>query len=146
MIADVSGETFDQAFMRVRDMDASLDEQLRAFSDAARQKRPDFAAAVDRLVERLRRYGAGDAAPQPGEPMPPFVLPDDSGRMASLDRLLTHFRSSTISAAVPRNSFNSSRSNRRLSSSSEGVSNSGLIVRDTPSLSVPTSPLLIADA
>ena len=28
----------------------------------------------------------------------------------------------------------------------EGVSNSRLIVRDTPSLSVPTSPLLIADA
>jgi peroxiredoxin len=89
MSADIGGETFDQAFMRVRDMDASLDEQLRAFSDAARQRRPDFAAAVDRLVERLRRYGAGDAAPQAGEPMPSFILPDDTGQMVSLDRLLT---------------------------------------------------------
>jgi peroxiredoxin len=89
MIVDVSGETFDQAFMRVRDMDASLDEQLRAFSEAARQRRPDFAAAVDRLVERLRRYGAGDAAPQAGEPMPSFVLPDDAGHMVGLGQLLT---------------------------------------------------------
>jgi peroxiredoxin len=89
MIVDVSEETFDQAFMRVRDMDASLDEQLRAFSEAARQRRPDFAAAVDRLVERLRRHGAGDAAPQAGEPMPSFVLPDDAGHMVGLGQLLT---------------------------------------------------------
>jgi hypothetical protein len=89
MIVDVSEETFDQAFMRVRDMDASLDEQLRAFSEAARQRWPDFAAAVDRLVERLRRYGAGDAAPQADEPMPSFVLPDDAGHMVGLGQLLT---------------------------------------------------------
>ena len=88
MNANVGGESFDEAFKRVRDMDASLDEQLRAFADAARQRRPDFAAAVDRLVERLRRYGAGDAAPHAGEPMPPFVLPDDTGHMVSLDQLL----------------------------------------------------------
>ena len=89
MNTDLSEESFDEAFKRVRDMDASLDEQLRAFADAARQRRPEFAAAVDRLVERLRRYGAGDAAPQAGEPIPPFVLPDDTGRMVSLDQLLT---------------------------------------------------------
>jgi peroxiredoxin len=89
MNADVSGESFDEAFQRVREMDASLDEQLRAFADSARQRRPDFAAAVDRLVERLRRYGAGGSAPQVGEPMPPFVLPDDTGHMVSLDQLVT---------------------------------------------------------
>jgi peroxiredoxin len=89
MNTDLSGENFDEAFKRVRDMDASLDEQLRTFADAARQRRPDFAAAVDRLVERLRRYGAGDAAPQAGEPIPPFVLPDDTGHMVNLDQLLT---------------------------------------------------------
>jgi peroxiredoxin len=89
MNANVSEESFDEAFQRVREMDASLDEQLRTFADSARQRRPDFAAAVDRLVERLRRYGAGGAAPQAGEPMPPFVLPDDAGHMVSLDQLLT---------------------------------------------------------
>ena len=89
MNANLSGESFDEAFQRVRDMDASLDEQLRTFADAARQRRPDFAAAVDRLVERLRHYGAGGSAPQVGEPMPPFVLPDDAGHLVSLDQLLT---------------------------------------------------------
>ena len=90
MNANVDGESFDEAFKRVRDMDASLDEQLRAFADAARQRRPDFAAAVDRLVERLRQHGAGDAALHVGEPIPPFVLPDDAGHMVSLDQLLNH--------------------------------------------------------
>jgi peroxiredoxin len=90
MNANVGGESFDEAFKRVRDMDASLDEQLRAFADTARQRRPDFAAAVDRLVERLRQHGAGDAAPHVGEPIPPFVLPDDAGHMVSLDQLLNH--------------------------------------------------------
>ena len=90
MNANVGGESFDEAFKRVRDMDVSLDEQLRAFADAARQRRPDFAAAVDRLVERLRQHGAGDAAPHVGEPIPPFVLPDDAGHMVSLDQLLNH--------------------------------------------------------
>jgi peroxiredoxin len=89
MNANVSGENFDEAFKRVRDMDASLDEQLRAFADGARQRRPDFAAAVDRLVERLRRYGAGESSPQAGETIPPFVLPDDTGHMVNLDQLLT---------------------------------------------------------
>ena len=90
MNANVSGEDFDEAFKRARDMDASLDEQLRAFAEAARQRRPDFAEAVDRLIERLRQYGAGDAAPQAGEPIPPFVLPDDTGHLVNLDQLLDH--------------------------------------------------------
>ena len=74
--------------MRARELDASLGEQLRAFADAARQGQPHFAEAVDRLVERLRRYGAGESAPRPGEPMPPFVLPDDTGHLVSLEQLL----------------------------------------------------------
>src|SRR5215470_1870982 len=82
-------ESLDEAFKHVREMDASLSEQLRAFADAARQRRPDFAEAADRLVERLRHYGAGDSAPRPGETMPSFVLPDEAGRMVSLDQLLT---------------------------------------------------------
>jgi peroxiredoxin len=88
MTPNVGGENLDEAFKRVRDMDASLGEQLRAFADASRQRQPDFAAAIDRLVERLRQHGVGATAPQPGEPMPPFVLSDDAGHMVHLDQLL----------------------------------------------------------
>jgi len=80
-------ESIEDAFKRIRSMDASLDEQLRAYADAARKRRPEFADAIDRLVERLRQNGAGENAPQPGEPMPPFILPDETGRMVSLDEL-----------------------------------------------------------
>ena len=60
MTANIGGESLDEAFKRVRDLDASLSEQLRAFADASRKKTPDFAAVVDRLVERLRRHGVGE--------------------------------------------------------------------------------------
>jgi peroxiredoxin len=81
-------ETLDDAFGRVRDLDLSLQEQLRAFAATVRRERPEFAAAADRLIERLRQYGAGESAPKIGEPMPPFVLPDETGRMVSLEELL----------------------------------------------------------
>ena len=88
MIANIGRESLDDAFRRVRDLDVSLREQLRAFAETVRRDRPEFAAAVDRLVTRLRQYGAGESAPQIGEPMPPFVLPDETGQMVSLDELL----------------------------------------------------------
>jgi peroxiredoxin len=88
MTSNAIREELEQAFQRIGAMDASLDEQLKAFSDAARQKRPQFAEAVDRLVGRLRESGAGTSAPQPGELMPPFHLPDENGHIVSLDRLL----------------------------------------------------------
>ena len=88
MTADFGTETLDDAFRRVRDLDVSLSEQLRSFAKNTRQERPEFAAAVDRLIDRLRRYGAGDSAPKPGEPMPGFVLPDENGDRVSLDDLL----------------------------------------------------------
>jgi len=88
MIPSIGTETLDDAFRRVRDLDVSLQEQLRAFAETVKQERPEFAAAVDRLIQRLRQYGAGESAPQIGESMPPFALPDDAGQMVSLDDLL----------------------------------------------------------
>ena len=88
MIPSIGTETLDDAFRRVRDLDVSLQEQLRAFADTVKQERPEFAAAVDRLIQRLREYGAGESAPQIGESMPPFVLPDETGQMVSLEELL----------------------------------------------------------
>jgi peroxiredoxin len=88
MTSNALREDLEQAFQRIRATDASLNEQLKAFSDAARQRRPDFAEAVDRLVARLSQSGAGASAPQPGEPMPPFQLPDDTGRVVGLLELV----------------------------------------------------------
>ena len=49
---------------------------------------PDAAAAVDRLIGRLKESGAGEAAPQVGDVMPPFALPDEAGRLVGLPDLL----------------------------------------------------------
>jgi peroxiredoxin len=70
-------------------MEASLGERLDSFAQALRRLSPPFADAVDRLVTRLQQSGAGQNAPQVGEPMPPFHLPDEAGRVISLDKLLS---------------------------------------------------------
>ena len=78
----------DDALRECRDMDANINERLACYATAVRRFTPQFAEAVDRLVERLTRSGAGEKAPMPGEPMPPFVLPDENGQRISLDMLL----------------------------------------------------------
>jgi len=80
MTSNVQRESLEEAFKRIRGMDASLGEQLQAFAESSRRRRPEFAAAIDRLIERLRSNGAGENAPHPGDPMPPFYLPNESGR------------------------------------------------------------------
>jgi len=88
MTANIQREDLEEAFKRIRGMDASLGEQLQAFAESGRRRQPEFAAAIDRLVERLRQNGAGENAPQSGDVMPPFYLPDETGRMVSLEQLL----------------------------------------------------------
>jgi peroxiredoxin len=80
--------TIEAAFLYCRDMDASLSERLETFANVARTLRPEMQEAVDRMVERLRASSAGEAAPKRGESMPPFALPDETGRLISLDSLL----------------------------------------------------------
>jgi peroxiredoxin len=77
-----------EAFLYCRDMDASLNERLEAFSEATRYLIPGYQEAVDRMVGRLKAHDAGRAAPKPGEVMPPFAMPDDQGRLVTLDALL----------------------------------------------------------
>jgi peroxiredoxin len=81
-------ETPAQAFIRCRDLDASLNERLSAFTESARKFGPGLQAAADRWVERLREHGAGEAAPKPGDEMPPFTLPDEANTLVSLEGLL----------------------------------------------------------
>ncbi len=82
-------EALEEAFQHCRDMDASLSERLDSLAQAVRKLSPPFADAVDRLVTRLQKSGVGETAPQVGEPLPPFHLPDEAGRIVSLDALLS---------------------------------------------------------
>jgi peroxiredoxin len=69
-------------------MDASINERLKLVADEVRALNPRFAGAVDRLIARLTESGVGENAPRPGEPMPPFMLPDEAGNLVSLPGLL----------------------------------------------------------
>jgi len=65
-----------------------LNEQLHAYSAAGREIFPAYSEAVDRLVARLNENGGGENAPHPSEVMPPFILPDDRGRLVDLHSLI----------------------------------------------------------
>src|SRR5262249_31057322 len=88
MTAKSLNDALYEAYIQARDMDASLGERLQAFADAVRSLGPEFQEAVDTLVARLKKQRVGETAPKPGEPMPPFVLPDETGHLVSLDKLL----------------------------------------------------------
>ena len=81
-------ELLEEAFVKCRDMDASLAERLQAFAEAVRDLGPIFQTSVDDLVTRRRADEVGEAAPKPGDKMPDFVLPDERGQLVSLDQLL----------------------------------------------------------
>ena len=76
------------AFLSCRDLDASLAERLETYSRAVQELLPSYADAVERLISHLTEIRAGLSAPQPGEPMPPFVLQDQEGRLVSLASIL----------------------------------------------------------
>ena len=76
------------AFQRCREMEGTLNEQLQAYAAASREIFPAYGEAVDRLVVRINENGRGESAPRAGEPMPPFVLPDQSGRLVALTSLI----------------------------------------------------------
>src|SRR5215475_4382630 len=80
--------TLAEAFEQARSMDAPLSDRLSAYAGAIRDLHAPFAEAVDRLIGRLRAGSAVTGSPKEGEPMPPFLLPDHSGRLVSLDDLV----------------------------------------------------------
>ena len=87
-LSPANAERLKQAFQECRNMEGSLGEQLEAYAAAGRAIFPAYGEAVDRLVARIHENGGGENAPRPGDPMPPFILPDVSGRLISLNSLL----------------------------------------------------------
>lgn len=78
----------EEVFQSVRDMNLPLNERLRAIASEVRRRSPEFADAVDDFVGRLETAQAGANAPQVGERMPEFTMPDQDGRLVGLDKLL----------------------------------------------------------
>jgi peroxiredoxin len=87
-LSPADSERLKLAFQRCRDMEGTLNEQLRAYADASRKVFPAYGEAVDQLVARLNGNGGGETAPHPGDAMPPFMLPDENGRLVTLPSLL----------------------------------------------------------
>ena len=78
-----------RVFDQLRDMDAPLNARLLLLAEAVRAGSPQFADAVEHLIARLARSGLGCSAPQIGETLPAFLLPDQEGRLTGLAELLT---------------------------------------------------------
>jgi peroxiredoxin len=81
-------EALEDCTTRCQNMNAALPVRLQAFADDVRSLSSDFADVVDRMVTRLKDSGLGENAPKPGEPMPDFAMPDQTGRLYSLGELL----------------------------------------------------------
>src|SRR6201993_23587 len=87
-LSPADAERLKLPFQRCREMEGTLNEQLQAYAAAGREIFPAYGEAVDRLVIRVNENGGGENAPRPGEPMPPFFLPDENGRLVALPSLL----------------------------------------------------------
>jgi peroxiredoxin len=77
-----------QVFDTVRGMDAPLNLRLWLLAEAVKEGTPQFAEAVEALIARLAGAGLGRRAPAVGEPLPPFLLPDETGRLTGLAEIL----------------------------------------------------------
>jgi peroxiredoxin len=78
----------ERAFQDVRHKDVPLRSRLQYIADQVRALSTEFAEAVDTFVGRLESAQAGADAPKVGDIMPDFLLPDDSGKLVSLAKLL----------------------------------------------------------
>jgi peroxiredoxin len=78
----------EEVFQAVRHNQWPLSQRLQAIADEVRSKGPGFADAVDSFVARLEAAQAGESAPQVGEVMPGFTMPDQDGRLVALDEIL----------------------------------------------------------
>jgi peroxiredoxin len=78
----------DVEVVAVRRLDLPLNVRLQRIAARVRELAPAYADAVDAFVTRLESVAAGAHAPQPGDLMPDFMLPDQDGRMVTLERLL----------------------------------------------------------
>lgn len=66
----------------------SLGERLSEIAREARERDPHGSAVVDRFVSRLTEARSGSDAPQIGDRIPPFMMPDQDGKLVSSEHLI----------------------------------------------------------
>lgn len=81
-------EGFEDAIRAAMASNAPAAERLRMIADYVRGMNPAFADGVDRFLTRLKQAQSGAGAPNVGEAMPSFLLPDQDGRLVALETLL----------------------------------------------------------
>lgn len=77
--------TLSEALAGILAQDLTMSEALAAFATELDRLNPAIAKANVALIERLRAAGAGVNAPDVGDVLPGFVLPDENGRLRTFD-------------------------------------------------------------
>ncbi len=79
----------EKATRRAIELNAPLRERLEIIADEVRRLSAVFAQAVDTFVRRLQEAEAGSTAPQIGDTLADFILPDQNGKLVGLASLLS---------------------------------------------------------
>lgn len=80
----VQRSAFDEASL----LGAPLGRRLAVYTRRIAQTSPGISEAYDQLISRLVAAGVGAQAPNPGDLMPDFAMPDDRRRLVSLPELV----------------------------------------------------------
>jgi len=76
------------AFQRICAADVPLSKRLALFTAAVEVHAKPFATAYQALIDQISVAGAGATAPDVGDRLPPFLLPNHAGDLVSLERCL----------------------------------------------------------
>ncbi|MEZ5923626.1 MAG: peroxiredoxin-like family protein [Hyphomicrobiaceae bacterium] len=75
-------------FEEARRLDGPLADRLTYYAQGLGRDAPGLASAYATFIDRLRVAEAGTDAPMPGDALPPFLLPDQSGSLVASPDLL----------------------------------------------------------
>ena len=81
-------DRLEEVYRAARGRKVTLGERLKTIADTVRDEAPAFSAEVEDFVGRLESAKAGSSAPNVGDKMPLFTMPDQDGRLVSLGELL----------------------------------------------------------